>query len=230
MVSKSERFEMRVDEDILAGVDQWRAEQDDLPSRAEAMRTLVELGLSKSRDAVRFSDGEKLILLMLRDLYKYLKVPRSDINPDFIAEVIWGGHYWAPRWEMGGLFHGHEDDPQAVRFVVNVLDMWRFVEDSYTKLPKKDRALVDNEAELGAKFVGFDGNNEGAHMAIAGFLIEKMGRFSEFKGRDLNSHWPTVPRYARMLRVFEPMRAGLVGKGLSAEQLIAILKALTAGD
>ena len=40
-------FQMRVTEDFLRAVDKWRTKQDNEPSRAEAIRRLVELGLSK---------------------------------------------------------------------------------------------------------------------------------------------------------------------------------------
>ena len=36
-------FQMRVSEDFLRAVDDWRRRQKDLPSRAEAIRRLVEL-------------------------------------------------------------------------------------------------------------------------------------------------------------------------------------------
>lgn len=228
MAMKSERFEMRLDEDILARVDMWRAKQDDVPSRAEAMRRLVELGLMRSvSDTVRFSDGEKLLAIMMRDVYKHLKL-KGEIDPDFVGEVIWGGHYWAPKWEMQGLFHDYEDDPQDVRFVVDVLDMWTFVERAYEKLSKKDRERVEKEADPFGKYVqfaGFDGNNESSYIGIARFLVDKMNRFSQFKGRELNSHAPSIATYRRMLSVFEPMRASLVGTELGANQLIRILKA-----
>ena len=233
MATKSERFEMRLDEDILARVDKWRAKQDDVPSRAEAMRRLVELGLMRSvSDTVRFSDGEKLLAIMLRDVYKHLKL-KGEIDPDFVGEVIWGGHYWAPKWEMRGLFHDYEDDPQDVRFVVDVLDMWAFVERAYEKLSKKDKGRVEKEADPFGKYVqfaGFDGNNESSFIGIARFLIDKMNRFSQFKGRDLNSHAPTLATYRRMLSVFEPMRVSLVGTELDANQLIRILKAKMHGE
>lgn len=229
MALKSERFEMRMDEEILARVDSWRSEQADLPSRAEAMRRLVEVGLSREgADTVRFSDGEKLLVMMMRDLYRHLKLQRGEIDPDFISEVIWGGHYWAPRWEMPGLYHDHADQPTDVRFVVDVLDMWSFIEAGYAKLVKKDKERI--EAEVGplgksVRFIGFDGNNESELMSIALFFVEKMGRFTEFKGRDMNSHAPMSEAYRRMLSAFEPMRAGLVGTGLSASQIINILQA-----
>jgi hypothetical protein len=38
-------FQMRVSEHFLEAVDKWRSKQDDEPSRAEAIRRLVEVGL-----------------------------------------------------------------------------------------------------------------------------------------------------------------------------------------
>jgi hypothetical protein len=38
-------FQMRVSEDFLKAIDKWRAKQEGEPSRAEAIRRLVELGL-----------------------------------------------------------------------------------------------------------------------------------------------------------------------------------------
>lgn len=228
MAAKSERFEMRLDEDILGRVDSWGEKQGDRPSRAEAMRRLLEVGLERSdTETVKFSDGEKLLAMMMRDVYKHLKV-RGEIDPDFIGEVMWGGHYWAPRWEMHGLFHDYEDDPRDVRFVVNVLDMWTFMERGHEKLPAKEKVRVAKEADPFGKhvqFAGFDGNNESAHMGIARFFIDKMNRFSKFKDRELNSHAPMIGAYRQMLQVFEPMRVNLIGVELGADQLIAILKA-----
>jgi hypothetical protein len=36
---------VRVDEDFLKLIDEWRRKQDDVPTRPEAIRRLVELGL-----------------------------------------------------------------------------------------------------------------------------------------------------------------------------------------
>jgi len=224
----SERFEMRVDEEIISRVDKWREKQADVPSRAEAMRRLVEVGLmGAANEAVKFSDGEKLLLMMMRDVYRHLKI-KGEVDAEFVSDVIYGGHYWAAKWQMGGLFTDYEDDARDVHFVTNVLDMWRFIERAYKKLSKKDKDRVEKEAEpfgRDVKFRGFDGNYETSHMGIARFLIDKMGRWSQFKGRELNTHFPTLATYSRMLAVFEPMRSGLVGTELDADQLIRILKA-----
>jgi metal-responsive CopG/Arc/MetJ family transcriptional regulator len=49
MEEKTERFEMRVPGSFLAAIDAWRRTQEDLPSRAEAIRRLVEQALSKPK-------------------------------------------------------------------------------------------------------------------------------------------------------------------------------------
>jgi metal-responsive CopG/Arc/MetJ family transcriptional regulator len=36
---------VRVDEDLLKRIDEWRRKQDDLPTRPEAIRRLIEQGL-----------------------------------------------------------------------------------------------------------------------------------------------------------------------------------------
>ena len=226
---KSERFEVRLDEDILARIDGWRGEQADLPTRAEAMRRLVESGLMKS-DAVKLSPGDKLTLSMLCDISKHLKIGESGVDPDFVENVISGGHYWALEQQLPHIFHDHEDRPEDVRFVVDDLDMWSFIETAYKKLSKKEKDQIANDEDVrpfgnDVRFRGFDGNNEPAFVGIARFLIEKLGRFSAFEGRDLNSHSPRVAVHQRMLRVFGPMRAKLVGVDLSASQLVMILAA-----
>lgn len=232
MTPRTERFEMRVDENLLARIDAWSAGQDDVPSRAEAVRRLVELGLQTTpHESVRFSDGEKLILLMLRDLYRHMNIRDGEIEPDFIAEVLWGGHYWAPKWALTGLYHDHEDSPEELSFVVDVLDMWDFLERGYERLSKADQERVAQEAEPFGKtvqFAGFDGNDEASYIGIARFLIEHMNRFTRFQGRELNAHMPTLATYRRMLTVFEPIRSRLVGRDLNGGEIIQILTAKTA--
>ena len=46
---KTERVEMRVTAEWLADVDEWRKAQLAVPSRTEAIRALVELGLEAAR-------------------------------------------------------------------------------------------------------------------------------------------------------------------------------------
>jgi uncharacterized protein len=49
MAMKTERFEMRLDVESVERIDEWRRKEPDLPSRAEAIRRLVDLGLQVKR-------------------------------------------------------------------------------------------------------------------------------------------------------------------------------------
>ncbi len=233
MAPMTERFEMRFDVTTLENVDIWRSKQGDVPSRAEAIRRLIELGLNRTTsEEVSFSDGERLILIMLGDIYKHLKInkTKSEIDPDFVGDVLWQGHYWALKLEMPGLFHGHKDDPKDLIFVTEVLDLWDSLERGYEKLSKREKERVEKEAEPFGKYVrfnGFDGNNETNFIGITKFLVDKMHRFQRFENRDLNSHLPSVDMYKRMLDVYSPLRSTLTGGDLSVGQVIAILQAMT---
>lgn len=228
----TERFEMRLGQSDLDELDAWRARQADVPSRSEAVRRLMEQGLAaegkpEKRD-IRLGDGERLILVMLCQLFKHLKLKGGEIDADFVEDVIFGGHYWGLDWKYSGLYHGHEDSRAVVTEVVNILDMWYFLERGYAALSKKDKDRVAAEAEpfgSNVRFPGFDGNHEGEHMGVADFLIKKLDRFSEFEGRGLNAHMPTLEGYRRMLPVFEPIRKTLTGRDLNATEIIEILNA-----
>ena len=225
---KSERFEMRLDRETVQQVDAWRGEQPGRPSRAEAIRRLVATGLTVlGKSDNRMSAGEMLILMMLRDLYKHLGA-RGEIDPDFVAETIWGGHFWGLNWAYTGLFHGHVDQPQAVDEVVDLLEMWHFIESGYDNLSHQDKQNLEIAAGArgkDVKFPGFDGNNESEQLGIAQFLIEHLERFQRFKGRDLNSHFPGIDTYRRMWPAFKPTRATLAGGELTYQQLVKILTA-----
>lgn len=228
MAIRSERFELRIDEDQLAQVDAWAREQTDRPTRAEAVRRLVNFGLSiGSSQAVHFSDGEKMLIVMMGDLFKALKVKNPELDPCLAAKIINGGHYWALKWDMQSVFHNHVDNPQNVSHVVDVLDMWSFIEEAYEDIDPEEKASI--VAELGpwatnVRFPGFDGNHESSQISIARFLVDGMGRFSRFKGREMNSHSPTHARYCHMVAAFKPIRATLIGCRLSVQQLVTLLK------
>jgi uncharacterized protein YfbU (UPF0304 family) len=229
MTPKSERFELRIDEDQLARIRAWAEEQESLPTAAEAVRRLIDLGLAAgSPRSVHFSDGEKMLILMMADLYKHLRIKDPNCAPEFLAEVIYGGHYWAPLWKLTGVFHGHVDNPEDLDHVVDVLDMWDWLELSHERLSAAERKRVAIEAApFGehVRFSGFDGNEEASQLGIARFLIEQLDRFSRFKKRDLNSHHETHATYRRMLKTFLPMRATLTGGWLDAQQIITVLNA-----
>lgn len=226
-MARAERLELRLDEDLLQRLDEWIENWGNASSRSDAVRQLLALGLDTATGkSIHLTDGDKLNFMMLRDIMKHLKIKDGETNVDFIAETIYGGHYWAPTWEMQGLFHKHADRPQDVSLVVDTLDMWDFIEARLEKLSDEDAEKL-KAANYGyiPQFAGFDGNNEATLMSIARFLVEKMDRFSRFKKRDFNSHAPTADRYRRMTAAFEPIRATLgFGREMGIDQIIALLK------
>jgi uncharacterized protein len=228
MAPKSERFEMRLDATLIERIDQWIAEHGGM-SRAEAARALILHGLDKtSRHAVNISDGEKIIIAMLADQQRPPNL--REINVDNILNAIFGGHYWALKWELSGLLNDHVDDAGALSIVVDTLEIWDFIESAIETFSEIEIQKIDKEAGphgKNRKFIGFDGNNEGTERAIALHLIEDMGRFQRFKGRNLNSHTLSKLTYAKMIRQFQPIREALfrrVPMKLTVDEVITLLK------
>lgn len=175
---------------------------------------------------MKLSDGEKLIILMLTEMYAKLKV-EGETEPDFLRSAIFNDHLWAIRWKYSGIPFEAAEDPPIVREVVDILDMWSFVEHAYSRLtPEQKVSLAKDAAPFGEepRFYGFDGNNESEHMSVAMFLVNQLDRFQEFKGRSFNCHHPSLDTHRRMLAIFEPIRLTLVNGPLSLKQLTTILK------
>lgn len=227
---KTERFEMRLDLDMLERVDSWRSKQSDIPSRAEAVRQLIDSGLAASRpQESRFSDGEKLIFWALKDLWAHQKGRQDDgIDMDFVGEAISLGHEWALDWQYPGMFG--EDSVTAEEIVwevCDVLNMWSFIERSHARFSKEEKKQVEVAAPPfgdDVRFRGFSVNDEIEHYSTANFLINKLERFAEFSGRELNSHFPFLGGYRRMLVVFKPLRPTLLGRNnLSVSEVVDLL-------
>jgi uncharacterized protein YfbU (UPF0304 family) len=175
---------------------------------------------------MKLTDGEKLIALMLSDLYEKLDI-KSEIDPEFIRSAIYGDQLWALKWKYSGIPFEESNDPEIVKEVVDILDMWSFIERGYNRLTAKQK----NELDIAVphfgkdpKFEGFDGNNETDYMATALFLVEELDRFREFSDRDFNCHHASIDSHRRMLNVFEPIRGTLMTSQLSVGQLTAILQ------
>ena len=59
MPPKTERFEMRLELKMIERIDAWRRFQSDLPTRAEAIRRLIEQGLAGMPDTRQVSKGSR---------------------------------------------------------------------------------------------------------------------------------------------------------------------------
>jgi uncharacterized protein len=173
---------------------------------------------------MKLSDGEKLMLIMLSEIHERLEI-KNGVDTRLVKAAIYDGHLWALEWELSGLFHGSEPSDEVLTETVNILEMWTFVERSYEGLPDEDKARIEAEAAPLGKYVqfsGFDGNNEAQYNGVARFLVDELGRFSAFKGRELNSHMPSLAAHRRMLAVFTPLRST---SDLTASEIVKILQA-----
>ncbi|WP_300463822.1 YfbU family protein [Desulfobacula sp.] len=176
---------------------------------------------------MQLSNGEKLILIMLSEIYEKMGV-EGELDPGFIRSAIFSKNEWGLEWKYSGIPFEKEETPALVKEVVNILDMWSFIEDSYKKTSNDEKKQIKEEAEpFGehVKFSGFDGNNESEYLNVAHFFINDLKSFLCFEGRGLNSHCPSIEVHRRMYDVFEPMRAEAGSGLLSSNQIIEILKA-----
>lgn len=175
---------------------------------------------------MKITDGEKLILLMLSELYDKLGV-EGEVEPDFIRSAIFSNNTWSIPWKYVGIPFEEQDTPEVVKEVLDILDMWSMIERSYEILSNESKEFVEKEASPFGKdprFPGFDGNNETEYMGTASFLVNDLDRFEEFKGRNFNSHYPSIDSYRRMLSVFKPLLQNLNFQPLSAQNIVDILK------
>jgi uncharacterized protein len=175
-------------------------------------------------DAMKLSDGEKLILAMLCDIHEHLKIDNGTAS--LVLSAIYSGNLWGLKWIFPGIFDDSEPTEEMLNETVNIMDMWSFIERFYEELSPKEKMFVEKEAkpfDKRVRFDGFDGNGEAAYISIARFLVDKLDRFQNFKGREMNAHVPTLEAHRRMLAVYTPMR----NTNLTAQQIANILRERT---
>lgn len=185
----------------------------------------MKLHLILKVNKMEIRDSEKLILLMLCDLYEKNNVV-GDIDHNFVRDAIYDHQSWAIPWRFSGIPFNDQETPVKVKTVLDILEMWRVIEYSYSEFNSEEKTKVAEDASPFGRnplFRGFDGNNETDFLVAADFIINKLGRFEEFKGRDLNSHSPSIDGYLRMLNVFTPQFRENDGRPLSVEQLTSLL-------
>jgi uncharacterized protein YfbU (UPF0304 family) len=177
---------------------------------------------------MKLSDGEKLILVMLSEVYKHLRI-EGEINPDLVLASVFGDKAWGLRWEYSGLFNSPEESPPVVQETCDILDMYRMLTRSYEKMSPDDKKRVETEAAPFndyLKFQGFDGNND-EHFGVVSYLVRHLGKYDELRPGDLNSHSiSTLRTYRRKLETYKPMVEDVLklSDGLTADQIIKILK------
>ena len=171
---------------------------------------------------MQLSDGEKLIINMLADLYDKLEV-KGDIDAEFVRSAINKDHAWGIAWEYSGI-PLDDKTPELVSEVVDILDMWSIIEFSCKELDSDNKEMFAENFPSGVlpKFIGFDGNNESKYLSATKFLVEDLKRFEEFKDRDFNSHLRKLENYRKIFKKFESIRSQSYDGKLSFEQLLHI--------
>jgi uncharacterized protein len=56
-------------------------------------------------------------------------------------------------------------------------------------------------------------------------MVEQLGDYELFKGRDFNAHMPTLDAYRRMLPVFDTILHQVSNKDFTAAQIVEVLDA-----
>lgn len=106
--------------------------------------------------------------------------------------------------------------------VGDIMTMYTVLQHSYEEAGEPEGV---NEDAL--PFPGFDGNSESQQHGYASFLLNTMDRFGhlEIGESGLNSHFPMLDQYRRMLREWKQRREGVGPRKLSEEDIVAILNA-----
>ncbi|WP_122454769.1 YfbU family protein [Pseudomonas viridiflava] len=159
---------------------------------------------------MKLTNGERLITLMLCELYDKLDVV-GEVDPDFLRTAIYTENEWSLAWKYPGIPFESGEEPRELREVLDILEMWSFIEASYADLSETEKTSLLAEThpfDTAPKLPGFDGNNEAEYISISSTLIDQLDRFQDFSGRDLNAHMPTLAMHRRMLEKFSEVREG----------------------
>ena len=116
---------------------------------------------------------------------------------DFAIEALERGFtvfYSSMTSAVGAPLLEHELPHEECVFTLDVLEMFRRILHYQGENPKDEEA---KDPALG--FMGFDGNYEGKHAALAKFAVERCEYCPELKGKKFRTRWPMADRYRRMV-------------------------------
>lgn len=163
---------------------------------------------------------------MLCDIYEALNI--NNIDTSLVREAVANGYEDFIVWECPQFEVISEQQKQknhvVLEKVMDILEMWRLIEDSIEKLSKKDKEEIEN-LKCDYKFKGFDGNNEAEYGYALKFILKYLHRYSEFIGRDLNTHAPRLDKYNHMLIVKNQIIGDNAYRLFKKDEIYQILKA-----
>lgn len=193
------------------------------------MQRLVDVGLAvSSKGTGRFSEGEKLILWALRDVWRRQHGYEHDgVDLEFVHAVS-AKHEWALARKYPALFRHPPQSPPTVSEALRVFQMWSSFESAYDQLSEGEQnqiAGLEFPIRPMVKFEGFSVSEETEHFSVAKVLVHELGEFECFKNRDLRSCYPRLEAYRRMLREFESILRDRPQSRLSIAGITDLLKA-----
>lgn len=67
---------------------------------------------------MKITEGEKLILRMLTDIYKKIVID-GEIDPEFVQSVLFSDNLWRIPWPHSGISYDDTATPPVMKEVVN---------------------------------------------------------------------------------------------------------------
>jgi uncharacterized protein YfbU (UPF0304 family) len=172
------------------------------------------------RAGITFSIKERLSLVNQFRMLAALYPGDSDRYLNHVEALESGYELQYPR-----IIEGFSDglDDEECGEVLDVLDMYADLRYAFGRLGSDKSRFEESEIH----FPGFDGNHETAQMAYAHYFTIDLDRFNSLhpgiEKHGLNSHWPMLPRYRKMIPVWRERRNP--SQPLSAEDIRAVLAA-----
>lgn len=118
------------------------------------------------------------------------------------------------------------EEKRAYSEARKILWIWSVIEKAYGRFSADERKRIELEADPfghDVRFEGFAGNEETMYLKAARSLVD--GDFRMFRGRDLNSHFPHLGWYRRMLEIFEDRLSTRPEGDLSVSDIITLMNA-----
>ena len=172
---------------------------------------------------MEMTKAERLIVLMLCDLYKS---PGEDkmFNPKLIEYAVAQGQLWALSWEYGDLLNADSTTRKQVDLTADIMTMWQVIEAFMSRFTSDQRNEVVVATGRRLDRIKFKGFYEEPYRSISSFMLEELGRWPQFAGRDYSKMFPVLEADLRMLVKYKQMRdANPLGLELTPEQVIEIV-------
>lgn len=136
---------------------------------------------------------EKLVLFNQYEIMKAIFPDDADIYEQCQKTVEYGSN--SDIEAMASMLEGTSESVKEE--VYEILSMYRDLENSYRANNNSD------DIPYKVKFRGFDRNEEIEHYFYCEYLIKYAGKYDEYCNCNLNSHFPTLQRYRKMLNNYK---------------------------